>query len=171
MKKKVLLAVSCLLVVCLLSGCSVLGMSTMQYLLSGEGNNNTTPVGAGKIGYIGGADLPAVGNSGDTVTISKKDYERYKKLDQLFEMADIVEEYCYYDVEEEDMIQMAYTGLLAGVGDPYTFYYSPEDFAEMWADDEGKYAGVGIRSRAITPPASVRSPASLTAALRSKPAC
>lgn len=145
MKKKVLLAVSCLLVVCLLSGCSVLGMSTMQYLLSGEGNNNTTPVGAGKIGYIGGADLPAVGNSGDTVTISKKDYERYKKLDQLFEMADIVEEYCYYDVEEEDMIQMAYTGLLAGVGDPYTFYYSPEDFAEMWADDEGKYAGVGMQ--------------------------
>lgn len=139
MKKKILLVVSFLLIVCLLSGCSVLGMSTMQYLLAGNGNDNSNT------NSTGGSVQTTNDLLTDTVTISKKDYERYKKLDQLFEMADIVENYCYYDVDEDDMIQMAYTGLLAGVEDPYTFYYSPEDFAEMWADDEGKYAGVGMQ--------------------------
>lgn len=139
MKKKILLVVSFLLIVCLLSGCSVLGMSTMQYLLAGNGNDNSNT------NITGGSVQTTNDLLTDTVTISKKDYERYKKLDQLFEMADIVENYCYYDVDEDDMIQMAYTGLLAGVEDPYTFYYSPEDFAEMWADDEGKYAGVGMQ--------------------------
>ncbi|MDD3213710.1 MAG: S41 family peptidase, partial [Eubacteriales bacterium] len=43
------------------------------------------------------------------------------------------------------MLDGAKRGLLAGLRDPYTFYYSPDEFAEMWEDDEGEYAGIGIQ--------------------------
>ena len=42
------------------------------------------------------------------------------------------------------MLQGASAGLLAGLQDPYTFYYTPEAWKKMKEDDEGEYAGVGI---------------------------
>lgn len=137
MKKKLALAMIMMFLVSLMSGCSVIGLSAIKMFASDEmGENYDEP-----IDY----EVTQTDDQRDSVTISRETYERYQKLDQLFEMMDIVENYCYYDVNEEDMIQMAYTGLLAGVDDPYTFYYTPEEFAEMWEDDEGKYAGVGMQ--------------------------
>jgi len=43
------------------------------------------------------------------------------------------------------MLDGAANGLLLGLGDPYTFYYTPEEYAELWEEDEGEYAGVGIQ--------------------------
>ncbi|NCC94381.1 MAG: hypothetical protein EOM10_14035 [Opitutae bacterium] len=34
---------------------------------------------------------------------------------------------------------------MAGLDDPYTFYYNPEEFAAMWEDDGGEYAGIVIK--------------------------
>ena len=86
--------------------------------------------------------------SGDTVTISRELYEQYQKLDSLLEMMDVVDAYYYQDANEQDMLDGAASGLLYGLGDPYTFYYTAEDYAELWEEDEGNYAGVGIRFRA-----------------------
>jgi carboxyl-terminal processing protease len=33
---------------------------------------------------------------------------------------------------------------MAGLDDPYSFYYNPEEFQEMWEDDEGNYVGIGV---------------------------
>lgn len=85
------------------------------------------------------------GNNGDTVTISKEEYERLSQFEELAELMDIVKSYYYVEPDTESMLSMAATGLLAGLDDPYTFYYTPEAFAEMWADDEGDYAGVGMQ--------------------------
>ena len=45
----------------------------------------------------------------------------------------------------EQMLEYASRGLLAGLGDPYTFYYSPDEFEELFKDDEGKYVGENNR--------------------------
>jgi len=42
-------------------------------------------------------------------------------------------------------VEGAAKGLLTALEDPYTFYYTPEDYAELWEDDEGEYAGVGLQ--------------------------
>ena len=42
-------------------------------------------------------------------------------------------------------LELPSDGLLSGLGDPYTFYYTPEEYAKLWEDDEGEYAGVGIQ--------------------------
>lgn len=137
MKKKLALTLVLVLMTGMLSGCSFIGLSTIQLFSSDEmGENYTEPVNN---------EVLLNDDQGDMVTISREEYEKYQKMDQMFEMMDIIDDFCYYDADQDEMIQAAYAGLLNGVDDPYTFYYTPEEFAEMWADDEGKYAGVGMQ--------------------------
>ena len=42
------------------------------------------------------------------------------------------------------MVEYAAKGLMAALNDPYSFYYSPEEFKDMWEDDEGNYTGIGV---------------------------
>ena len=89
---------------------------------------------------------PAVlSENGETVTISKEEYDRYKQFDTLLELMDLVDYAYFEEYDVQDMLDGAANGLLLGLGDPYTFYYTPEEYAELWEDDEGEYAGVGIQ--------------------------
>ncbi len=95
-------------------------------------------------------DMPASSSQstpapdGDTVVISRAQYEQYKKFDSLVEIMDVVNASYYQDVDEQVMLQGAAAGMLDAIDDPYTFYYTPEEFAQLWEDDEGGYVGVGI---------------------------
>ncbi len=86
---------------------------------------------------------------GEVITISKKEYENlvevYQKYAEIERMEKIVEETFYKEVDEETMLYGAKKGFLASLGDPYTFYYTPEEYAKMWEEDEGEYVGVGMQ--------------------------
>ena len=90
-------------------------------------------------------NAPVLSENGETVTISKEEYERYKQFDTLLELMDLVDYAYFEEYDVQDMLDGAANGLLLGLGDPYTFYYTPEEYAELWEDDEGEYAGVGIQ--------------------------
>ena len=126
MRKRFSLMLTLALALCLLCGCAYLPLSGMEDMLS-EKNN------------------ALVADNGDTVTISREQYEKYQQFDKLLEIMGIVGDNYYQDVETDDLLEGAAQGLLYGVGDPYTFYYTAEDFAEMWEEDEGEYAGIGIQ--------------------------
>ena len=130
MKKKLLLMTALLLTAALLSSCAYL-----PYI----GIDPT----AGTAGTAMTAETSDT--TGDTVTISREEYERYKKLDSVLEVMDIVNAEYYEDVDETTMIRGAMSGVLSSTGDYYTFYYSPEEYEELWEDDEGEYAGIGIQ--------------------------
>ncbi len=83
--------------------------------------------------------------TGDTVTVSREEYERFKKYEELDELLQVVEEYYYQEPDVPKLIENAERGLLFGLEDPYSFYYNPEEYAELWEEDEGKYAGIGIQ--------------------------
>ena len=85
------------------------------------------------------------GSKKETVTIDKEEYERLKRFEKLADILEIVQEYFYEDADEDAMLEMAAYGLLAGLDDPYTFYYSQEDWQQMQEDDEGEYGGIGIQ--------------------------
>lgn len=126
MKKRILLAISLVLALCLCSSCAYLPFSGLTDML--------------------GVSMPAeVADHGDTVTISKELYEKYQQFDKLIEMQEVAEMYFFEEVDSEAMLDGAALGLLSGLDDPYTFYYSPEDYAALWEDDEGEYAGVGMQ--------------------------
>ena len=83
--------------------------------------------------------------SGETVTISKEEYERlqkFEKLDLLLQIADL---YYYEDVDHEAMLEGAATGLMQGIGDVYSVYYTPEEMQKFNEETEGVYAGIGCQ--------------------------
>jgi len=88
---------------------------------------------------------PVVDESGETVTISVEEYESLKRFEKLGYILDVVNENYYRDFDAEELMTGAARGLLYGLADPYTYYYTPQEYADMWADDEGNYAGVGIQ--------------------------
>ena len=80
-----------------------------------------------------------------TVTISREEYEslqKYQKLETLFQL---VENYYYEDVDEDAMLENAAVGLMAGIGDVYSVYYTKEEMAKFNEETEGKYAGIGCQ--------------------------
>lgn len=126
MKKRILLALSLVLALCLCSSCAYLPFAGLTDML----------------GMVSPAE---VADHGDTVTISKELYEKYQQFDKLIEIQEIAEMYFFEEVDNEAMMDGAALGLLSGLDDPYTFYYSPEDYAKYWEDDKGEYAGVGMQ--------------------------
>ncbi len=129
MKKKLALVLTLVLMTCTLSGCGYLPKALLSDMLRTNSTGSTAIVSA----------------DGETVTISKEEYERYKQFDTLLELMDLVDYGYFEDYDVQDMLDGAANGLLLGLGDPYTFYYTPEEYAALWEEDEGEYAGVGIQ--------------------------
>ena len=58
-------------------------------------------------------------------------------------LANLVDQYYMYDISVEDMRTGAYKGLLEGLGDPYTCYYTAEEFDDLMESTSGTYYGIG----------------------------
>lgn len=48
------------------------------------------------------------------------------------------------DLDDEKMLQMAIKGYVAGVGDEYTEYYTPEEMSQEYDSAMGNFVGIGI---------------------------
>ena len=94
--------------------------------------------------FAAGEGLFSFFNRND-VTISQEEYDQLKQFSKLAEVMDIIDMYFYEEPNKEEMLEYAIWGMLQGLGDNYTFYYTPENWEQMWSDDEGSYAGVGIQ--------------------------
>ena len=81
----------------------------------------------------------------DEVTISKAEYESLKRFSKLAEIYDQILLYYYQDPDESMMLEGAIWGMIQGLGDNYTLYYNPENWKQLWEEDKGNYAGVGIQ--------------------------
>ena len=133
MKKCLSLVLMMVMMVMILSGCTFLSSGNLESMFKGSGSSNTGPT----------VDLAAT-MTGDTVTISRAEYEKYQEFSELFELMDAAEIYFYKEPDRKKMLYNAAKGLLSGMDDPYTFYYTPEEWTEMLDDDEGKYTGIGV---------------------------
>lgn len=63
------------------------------------------------------------------------------KIRQIEEMLDT---YYVEDYDKELAEELMYTGLVAGVGDPYTYYLSADSLAEQVEKNSGHFAGIGV---------------------------
>ncbi|MGL4798735.1 MAG: S41 family peptidase [Cellulosilyticaceae bacterium] len=71
---------------------------------------------------------------------------KYDFIDQKLEaIGDAISEYYVGEVDTEKMEQGIYKGFVAAVGDPYTTYYTPEEFASFMEKSSGMYAGIGVQ--------------------------
>ena len=66
------------------------------------------------------------------------------RLQRAEEILALVESLYYREVDEEALETAAIDGMLAALGDPYTFYYTDEAYAAMNEETTGQYVGVGM---------------------------
>ena len=66
------------------------------------------------------------------------------RLQRAEEILALVEGLYYREVDEEALETAAIDGMLAALGDPYTFYYTDEAYAAMNEETTGQYVGVGM---------------------------
>lgn len=66
-------------------------------------------------------------------------------LEKLEALEEVIDEYYYKDedINVEEMTEGMYSGLVASLGDPYSVYYTAEEWKELMADTEGIYYGIG----------------------------
>lgn len=62
---------------------------------------------------------------------------------KMEELNHYIDEYYLFDYEEADVENGIYKGLMAGLGDIYTGYYTPEEYASFMESSNGSYSGIG----------------------------
>lgn len=78
------------------------------------------------------------GAEGDTSAVTKEVMNKMKKIEAVIDN--------YYYQEETDkslLIEDAYKGMMASLGDPYSTYYSEDELTEIMQESEGIYYGIG----------------------------
>ncbi|MGI6114870.1 S41 family peptidase [Luoshenia tenuis] len=82
--------------------------------------------------------------SGEQVAVSADEYasiERFARLDDVYQR--IMKNY-YETPDGEKLINGAIKGMVEGLDDPYSRYYTPEEYMESQQDAEGLYYGIGV---------------------------
>lgn len=131
MKKKVLFILTILIITLSLSSCSIIPASTLEAMFRTDEYTASTTA-----------------DQGDMVMISRDEYEKYKLFSEMFDIYDAANDSFYVETDRDKMVEYATRGLMAGLDDPYSFYYTPKEYAELWEEDEGKYVGIGVMIQA-----------------------
>ena len=122
MKKKIVSVVLSLTVVLGLSGC------TMPW------NNNNGKKEKDSINIS--TNSGSKSSDGDLLD----DSDVNKKIDEINRYID---SYFYFDIDREKQEEALYDGIMEGLDDPYSVYYTKEEYEELMEEDSGEYVGVG----------------------------
>ena len=86
-------------------------------------------------GYVG---LQKSGRAGSNVLSDVAVTQKIKYLEN------IINQNYLNEVDEDSLKEGIYTGLLYGLGDPYSRYYTEEEYEEEMRDTNGAYSGIGV---------------------------
>ena len=88
----------------------------------------------------------ASSSSGDVTDISGRYKEVEKKLNKLHSVLDQ-----YYldvsddsDITQDDMVEGIYKGYVDALNEPYTVYYTKDEYDQLQESTSGKYSGIGV---------------------------
>ena len=87
-------------------------------------------------GFIGGIVFLISGSNSNINNLSI--------LKKLLVLEGCVEQYYLDEVDGEKMETGIYRGYLSGLSDPYSTYYTKEEYDQMMEEDSGEYVGIGI---------------------------
>ncbi len=63
--------------------------------------------------------------------------------DKVEEINGYIDAYFYFETDESLQEEAVYDGIMAGLDDPYSVYYTEEEFADLMEENSGEYVGVG----------------------------
>lgn len=68
----------------------------------------------------------------------------YKMLSKLKLLEVCVEEFYLNDYDAEQIEDSVYSGFMEGLDDPYSVYYTKEEYEQLQEEDAGEYQGIGV---------------------------
>lgn len=69
-----------------------------------------------------------------------REYDLNDKMDRI---KAVIDQYYLEEIEDKDLEEGVYSGLVKGLGDPYSEYYSEQEFIDLMESASGVYAGIG----------------------------
>lgn len=87
-------------------------------------------------GYIVGLNQKSTNGQ-----ISEKDQAHLEDMNML---RDLLDKNFLFDYKEEDLYAGSLKGMFANLGDPYTQYYTADEFKKLMETLDGRYKGIGV---------------------------
>lgn len=76
---------------------------------------------------------------------SKAVEDEYKEfIEKVDEIMEVMDGYYYEEYDKEELLDQALHGLVDGVGDPYTSYFSTKEYKKFIEHMTGSYEGIGV---------------------------
>ncbi len=75
---------------------------------------------------------------------SKEALTSKESLDKIGYLSDLIDMYYLNDTKVADLQEGMYAGLVAGLGDPYSRYYTVEEYGALNEETQGHYEGIGV---------------------------
>lgn len=72
---------------------------------------------------------------------NKVEYENVKKFERV---RSLLKEYYYKDVNENEMLEGAISGMTEALKDPYTVYFTKDQMKQFTEKSQGSYVGIGV---------------------------
>ena len=85
------------------------------------------------LGQLGLAGLSGMASASD----------RSEVISKMQELQSYIDSYFLFDYEKEDEESGIYKGMMSGLGDVYTTYYTPDEYASFMESSNGSYSGIG----------------------------
>ena len=75
--------------------------------------------------------------------VTQAEYDTIRRYSRLDEVRAALQKDYYKALDDDALVLGAVRGMTASLGDPYTFYYTPEELQRANEDNEGVYYGIG----------------------------
>ncbi|MDN5277311.1 MAG: carboxyl-terminal processing protease [Clostridiales bacterium] len=82
--------------------------------------------------------------SGNRYVVSREVYQLLEKYQTLEEVRQTIERDYIEEPDQDKLFVGAIKGMTAALGDPYTTYFTAEEYKEFIVQTQGSYAGVGL---------------------------
>ena len=76
--------------------------------------------------------------------VSEEEYATIQRYSRLDEVRNTLLNSYYEDLNEDELLLGAIRGMTGSIGDPYTFYYTPEELKRANENNAGLYHGIGV---------------------------
>lgn len=93
----------------------------------------------------GDAEAAETTNNKSAEKLSNSDVIGKDTNDKLETIEDLIDENFYFEDDEQAKQDGIIKGYLEGLDDPYSVYYTQEEYASFMEDTEGEYVGVGVQ--------------------------
>lgn len=142
---------SAVLMIAVLAGCS--GISSL--IGPGSDKSNRIEQGTEEDATQKNASASTSSKTDNQVeeTTSKATYGKYKpKSEQLTDdviekidtLMQVIDYYYLYDYDKDEMVDAIYKAVMSSLGDPYTVYYTADEFNAFMESSSGSYCGIGV---------------------------